>query len=288
MISEVFGNELTAPLKRLSGGFLHETYLAHTEKESFVLKFISPSIAARPGALENIARAERSAKCFEGVIPLVTAIEQGGKLLFSHGDRVFLVFPFHPGKSVHPPDITECHCAKIGEILGLIHGKAVPAPKISTSQEEKRDWRCRLPQEADLLQKLESRLCASPGPYVLSHRDLDPKNVLWQADSPTVIDWEAAGPVCPEAELAEVLNYWATSPEGEKALVRAYREHCPIRREYIVPAVDFSFAPLLGWLWYNAGLGTSTGDEQTALTLGQIKAAVKKREHLVRLLSVYV
>jgi len=288
LISDVFGNALTAPLKRLSGGFLHETYLAHTEKESFVLKFISPSVAARPGALESIARAERSAKSFEGVIPLVTAIERGGKLLFSHGDRFFLVFPFHPGKSVLPPDITEFHCAKIGEILGLIHGKAVPAPKTPPFPEEKRDWRCRLPQEADLLQKLESRLCTPPGPYVVSHRDLDPKNVLWQDSIPTVIDWEAAGPVCPEEELVEVINYWATSPEGEKALVRAYREHCPIREECIVPAVDLGFAPLLGWLWYNAGLGTAQGDEQTELTLGQIKAALEKREHLVRLLSVYV
>ncbi len=28
---------------------------------------------------------------------------------------------------------------------------------------------------------------------VLSHRDLDPKNVMWKDNNPYIIDWEAAG-----------------------------------------------------------------------------------------------
>ncbi len=32
---------------------------------------------------------------------------------------------------------------------------------------------------------------------VVSHRDLDPKNVMWYQDIPFFIDWEAAGYVKP-------------------------------------------------------------------------------------------
>ena len=32
---------------------------------------------------------------------------------------------------------------------------------------------------------------------VISHRDLDPKNVMWKNDAPYIIDWEAAGYVNP-------------------------------------------------------------------------------------------
>ena len=44
---------------------------------------------------------------------------------------------------------------------------------------------------------------------VISHRDLDPKNVLWHGEEALVIDWEAAGYVNPYQELLEVINYWA-------------------------------------------------------------------------------
>lgn len=44
---------------------------------------------------------------------------------------------------------------------------------------------------------------------VLSHGDIDQKNVLWNQDnSPTVIDWEAAGYVNPMVELFTAALYW--------------------------------------------------------------------------------
>lgn len=43
---------------------------------------------------------------------------------------------------------------------------------------------------------------------VISHRDLDPKNVMWDGMNPYLIDWEAAGPVNPYQEFLEVALYW--------------------------------------------------------------------------------
>ena len=66
---------------------------------------------------------------------------------------------------------------------------------------------------------------------VISHRDLDPKNVMWKGNSPFIIDWEAAGYVNPYQELLEVLNYWADDGEGGlhknlfMAILTKYKTH---------------------------------------------------------------
>ena len=66
------------------------------------------------------------------------------------------------------------------------------------------------------------------GYQVISHRDLDPKNVMWKEKNPYIIDWEAAGYVNPYQELVEVLNYWIVDAEGTydygmfQALIKAY------------------------------------------------------------------
>lgn len=45
---------------------------------------------------------------------------------------------------------------------------------------------------------------------VISHRDLDCKNILWDADqNPIVIDWESVGWVNPMSELMETALYWS-------------------------------------------------------------------------------
>ena len=55
---------------------------------------------------------------------------------------------------------------------------------------------------------------------VLSHRDLDPKNVLWDGISPYVIDWESAGEINPAAELLETLLSWSDTGVREDAELR--------------------------------------------------------------------
>ncbi|WP_449602525.1 phosphotransferase [Paenibacillus sp. Marseille-Q9583] len=50
---------------------------------------------------------------------------------------------------------------------------------------------------------------------VISHRDLDQKNVLWdELQIPIIIDWEAAGPIHPTQELIDVALYWSGFETG--------------------------------------------------------------------------
>lgn len=92
---------------------------------------------------------------------------------------------------------------------------------------------------------------------VISHRDLDPKNVMWQEGNPYVIDWESAGYVNPYQELIEVLNYWIKDAEGSydkkkfDALIQSYGVRKDIMHVNWKAVFDGCFDGMLGWLEYS-------------------------------------
>jgi Ser/Thr protein kinase RdoA (MazF antagonist) len=60
---------------------------------------------------------------------------------------------------------------------------------------------------------------------VMSHRDIDQKNVLLGASGPLLCDWDVAGPVVPREELIDVALSMARweSPSVARAVIGAYR-----------------------------------------------------------------
>ncbi|WP_416980385.1 phosphotransferase enzyme family protein [Streptomyces sp. T028] len=68
---------------------------------------------------------------------------------------------------------------------------------------------------------------SDPGDLVLSHRDLQPQNVLLTEAGPVLLDWDNAGPVAARRELAHVVYVWSGGnhfrPEAARRLVRSYR-----------------------------------------------------------------
>ncbi|MER5385129.1 aminoglycoside phosphotransferase family protein [Streptomyces sp. NPDC002688] len=63
---------------------------------------------------------------------------------------------------------------------------------------------------------------------VMSHLDLQPQNVLVGPDGPVLLDWDNAGPVSAERELARALYIWSghgrASGDSVRRLARAYRK----------------------------------------------------------------
>ena len=104
---------------------------------------------------------------------------------------------------------------------------------------------------------------------VLSHRDLDPKNVMWNGAEPLVIDWEAAGYINPYQEFLEVLNYWADDGDGGlvrsyfDALAKAYGKHMSLAEVPWDAVFAGSYSGMIGWLDYNVkrALGMEASDE---------------------------
>lgn len=69
---------------------------------------------------------------------------------------------------------------------------------------------------------------SAPGDVVTSHLDLRPQNVLVGPAGPVLLDWDNAGPVSAERELARALYVWSGGnrfdAEAARRLVRAYRD----------------------------------------------------------------
>ncbi|WP_369241123.1 phosphotransferase enzyme family protein [Streptomyces sp. R21] len=65
------------------------------------------------------------------------------------------------------------------------------------------------------------------GDLVTSHLDLQPQNVLVRTDGPVLLDWDNAGTISAERELAKALYVWSGGSEANtdsaRRLMRAYR-----------------------------------------------------------------
>ena len=106
---------------------------------------------------------------------------------------------------------------------------------------------------------------------MLSHRDMDSKNVLWTrtetGDQPLVIDWEAAGRVHPLQERLETALCW--SDDGRRTCCfDAFMEgYGSLPRDASRLAEQAAAAVVLGrldWLRYNLlrSLGGEGADEE--------------------------
>lgn len=301
---------LTTEPQPVSGGLLHTMYCVETESGRYAIKVLNPEIMQRETAMQNMINSEKVSQALKQTVPLVAAKEFDGKRVVESDGICFMVFDWLDGASVFAPDITAEHCKKIGQVLGKIHAADVQVAGMEQKSEVRDmfDWENLLEawrsyeksssvaQEAlteflPELIKLDAGTVAAlkelSNYQVISHRDLDPKNVMWQGEQPYLIDWEAAGYVNPYQEIVEVLNYWITDEESgydyEKftALMKEYVKNIDTASVNWDTVLKSGFDGMLGWLEYNvkraAGLtGCDEADrfagvEQVCGTLAEIK-----------------
>ena len=93
---------------------------------------------------------------------------------------------------------------------------------------------------------------------IISHTDLDRKNVMWQGYKPFIIDWEASGYINPTIELIQVAWYWSGGDVENldynifEILIKIYKKHykgnIDKKAKQLVYADNYGG---LGWLNYN-------------------------------------
>ncbi|MBQ7776895.1 MAG: phosphotransferase, partial [Lachnospiraceae bacterium] len=307
----------------ISGGLMHKMYHVTTTQGEYAIKALNPDIMKRPEALQNMINSELVSNALKGCVPLVAAKEFQGKHIWELEGAYFMVFDWLEGRSVFAPDITTSHCEQIGKLLGQIHTANVRVESLQKLLQgrETCDWSgllARAEQEnAECYVLLKAHLeevarwdrqvvegwQSMAQKQVISHRDLDPKNVMWKEAQPFIIDWEAAGYVNPFQELVEVLNYWIVDEQGQyneekfAALVQAYRESMDIRGVDWAVVLSSSFDGMLGWLEYNVkravGIeGSSEKDRQEGLqqvagTLQELKRYEAQLETLRDWIAAY-
>lgn len=309
------GNLIDEP-RKITGGLMHTMYQVATENKKYAVKELNPAIMKRAGVVENMVNSERIAKAFEGIVPAITAMQFDGNPLLILDESYYMIFEWSDGISIFPPHISPEHCRKMGILLGKMHLANIEFPGINKEkiegeiyhwdkylllgEEVNAEWGQELSETIADLKEWNSNLYEAcnllSNNLVLSHRDLDPKNVMWQDDNPYFIDWEAAGYVNPYQELLELLNYWADKGNGEldkdkfDALYNGYISvvgKCDVNWETVLAS---GFGGMLGWLNYS--FKRSLGIESTSLeekklgtnqVFGTIKALKQYSQNTVRI-----
>ncbi|BCN30896.1 phosphotransferase [Anaeromicropila herbilytica] len=305
------GNVIGGPIE-VKGGLLHKMFKVTTDQGDYAIKCLNPAIMSRECALNNTINSEKISETLGLKIPAISAIKIGANHVHQYNGEYFMFFDWIDGQSVYPPEITEEHCNAIGDLIGKIHSLDVSIQGLEDKSEniEIYEWKEFLEMgrqnNSTWVSTLEDTLedimnwnqnvlnakAILSNERVSSHRDLDPKNVLWQGNCPFIIDWEAAGYVNPYQELLEVLNYWADDGNGGlhrnlfMAILDKYKLHNSISKVNWDVVLDSGYEGMLGWLEYNLkralGIEVSNedeiklGEEQVIATINELKRYQEK------------
>ena len=211
--------ELGTPLNtpnRVNGGLLHMMWQIKTDEASYAVKQLSPDIdLTNEAIIKNYDLTEEIASRFSDLgIPAVTAIKHSGNYLTLVDGTGFFIYLWVDVQPFHHDTVSEPHALKIAEILAKMHLINLDVPEIAEPvfDVHSNDSLLALIQKANncscpfaaILTKLQHDITTINTVYqntlpllkqqvVVSHGDLDPKNVLWDAnDRPILIDWECA------------------------------------------------------------------------------------------------
>ncbi len=277
--------DLGAPLSMpcpVPGGLLHRLWRLRTTRGQFAVKQLDPEIMRRPG----IAAVYRQSECIASAmaahaLPAVAARcrPHTSDPLLETGAAAFLVYAWIDGETLSPAPVAPDRAYQIGALLGRIHalrltGHSPPEPdwphvaSHEWAELARRAAAAQLPwateiaaaipdlsRWSDLYRALAPTLRRS---LVISHRDLDQKNVLWiDHDTPRLVDWEAAGLINPTLELAGTALAWSGQSVGAPsqatfaALIAGYHD---AGGEQVVSGRDAllgGLGPRLDWLRFN-------------------------------------
>lgn len=302
-------------LTRIYGGLLHIMWRLDTAKGSYAIKQLSKDIDLKNEQVtKNYELTERIASRFAALgIAAISAITQAGRHLFIIDEIGFLAYPWVDAKALDQNAVSENHALKIAEILAKIHCLDLDEPEITETEFpiHANEKIIRLIEKCPVeeLLKNQKNLLAANEAYqnaiptlkthiVVSHGDLDQKNVLWDKnDNPILIDWESARKLNPVYEIVNAALDWSgISSKFDKnqfrKMISAYIKAGGIIDER---GVEAAFYGVLGnwinWMVYNLERSTSIdleqrniGIEQVTQTLAIIMSLQKLIPELIKLL----
>lgn len=255
-------------------------YKVETDQGQYAVKALNPEIMQRPGAFNNFIVSEKIAQTAKNNgFPAIAAIETKGNIIHNVDGQNYLVFPWVNGTSIPPQSVSSAHCKIIGKTLAQLHATDFSSSGmtnnvtntlqdinwneyVSEAQEKQTEWENLLKDHQNNLFKwcrlVNNRAAFISENMIISHRDFDSKNILWDQNQIHVVDWESAGYVNPLAELTETACNWAGYNELEinrekfLCVINSYDKVKEIPRNTDWQAIlENNLSSKIEWLEYN-------------------------------------
>ena len=308
-------------LGQVGGGFHHRMWQLNTNCGRFAIKQLADDLDMRDAAtVERINATEITAREFsEHGVPALYSLASARQHLQLLDGVGYLVYPWTKAIACDKNGIEKKHAITVAGILARIHRSDirvpelhdVPALPLTTERvidlvqlARQRNVRESQLLEARLDDLLEIVVLQAPALSVLqqdqvvSHGDLDHKNVLWdEAGEPLIIDWESARRLNPTYELLlEALDWGGITANFETApfvtFIEAYLDAGGRVVADEIPAVaDAIQAAWVEWLLFNVGRAVGLHDpHQRAVGLQQVDLSLstllRMEKHALRLTEI--
>ncbi len=220
------GSCLSEPIP-CRGGLLHHTYRFETTEGQFVIKYLYPAIINQTGKKDRYRITEFIARQLSQHVSGITAITHEGDPLFTFENETVMVFPYVNAAILQQHDVTLPHIEKIAQMLSKIHQANIQVDHVPSVEFPDQSIVARLekyvPDIGDIYEKLKLHKEVLENNLVISHRDCDPKNVLWdKKGNYFIIDWESAGWINRTKDVLVTAIYWS------------FDEHYHIRLDYLL------------------------------------------------------
>jgi aminoglycoside phosphotransferase (APT) family kinase protein len=205
------------PMIRVHGGFANRMYRLDTDQGSFAVKELNVLDRRWTYCVDDVFKFERAA--FAAGIPMPEPIS---------ASRHTLVHRWVEGEKLPEAPVSAAYAFQIGEILARIHALDVEWTQMPIEDSPSRDWpelaeraaATGQPWAEELASQVETFLaiahfvdtCERPGPVVLTHKDIQPWNLLARDGRPVVLDWELSGMLDVASELGSTALSLAKGP----------------------------------------------------------------------------
>lgn len=287
--------ELGTPIEsatKVHGGLLNLMWQVNTHQATYAIKQIASDTDLSDANIESYNLSEKIAADFsKHGIPAVSAIEHQGAYLKIIDGTGFLVYPWIDAKTIGVDEISEKHALQIAVILAKMHNinlnvPEILEPKFDTYTKEDLLELINKAKNSDcvfanLLKQHQAALLTANYNYlaaipllkrhaVVSHADLDQKNVLWKTDgAPILIDWESARKLNPSYEIINASLCWSgittvLNKELFIKMITAYRDANGVIQSSEIEAAFYGvLGNWINWLAYNINRACDTQDLAT-------------------------
>lgn len=276
------GSPLRPPVA-VTGGFHHTMWRLGTTEGCYAVKQLSADI--NPNAKVNAIHFETTetvARQFAARgVPAICALQKDGQVLQCIDETGYLVYPWVDAKALHRADIDREHVEVIATIFAEMHQSGLDVPDLqeqffevhpeekltalvefarSRNSSRAAELTEHLPMFLQQIARQQQAVEYLSGRRVVSHGDLDHKNVLWnELDEPLIIDWESARKLNPTHEVVlEALDWSGITLDFNEAIfdcfVSAYLKSGGTGSfDEVEAACHCVMGDWVNWLMYNVG-----------------------------------